>query len=358
MNLSRRGFLGFTAALVPIHQAATWEAPDGEGLAHGEAIGRRSRREAGGTLYLGTYGDGVGIATYDAEGKITRTGTIAGIPNPSFVIRDGNFLYAVNEQDPGAVTAIDISGTPRVLNRQPNHGSGPCHLAKVGDYLLSANYGSGDVAVHPIAADGSLEQQTDLVRHDGPEPHAHQVVRVGDYVLAVDLGTDTIYTYTLAAGRLTLQHQTKVRTGAGPRHLVFHPSGKYAYVADELDSTVTICGYDNGVLTVLDTVPTGAGENYPGEVVISADGRFVYVTNRGDNSVSIFRTNEAGLELLGSPSCGGDWPRHAAFDPTGGLLFVANQKSNNITTFSVDQTAGTLTQTGDFSTPTPVCVNV
>ncbi|TCC06419.1 lactonase family protein [Kribbella soli] len=341
-----------------MHQAATWEAPGGERLSHGEAIGRRASREAGGTLYLGTYGAGVGIATYDAEGKITKTGTIDGIPNPSFVIREGNFLYAVNEQNPGAVTAIDISATPKVLNRQPNNGSGPCHLAKVGDYLLSANYGSGDIAVHPIAADGSLEQQTDLVRHDGPEPHAHQVVQVGEYVLAVDLGTDSIYTYTLAAGRLTLQHQVKVKTGAGPRHLVFHPSGKYAYVADELDSTVTICGYDNGVLTVLDSIPTGAGENYPGEVVISADGSFVYVTNRGHNSVSIFRTNEAGLELVGTPSCGGNWPRHAAFDPTGRLLFVANQKSNNVVTFAVDETAGTLTQTGDFSMPSPVCVNV
>ncbi|MGW6195101.1 lactonase family protein [Kribbella sp. NPDC055110] len=368
MNLSRRGFLGFTAALVPIHQPATrepsrreapdYEGWDREGPRRGEAVSRGARRVAGGTMYLGTYGDGIGIATYDAGGKITRTGTIDGIPNPSFVIRDGNFLYAVNEQDAGAVTAIDISGTPKVLNRQPNKGSGPCHLAKVGDHLLSANYGSGDIAVHPVAADGSLGQQTDLVKHEGDAPHAHQVVQADEYVLAVDLGTDTIYTYALTAGRLTPQHQAKVKNGAGPRHLVFHPSGKYAYVADELDSTVTICGYQDGVLTVLDSIPTGAGENYPGEVVISADGHFVYVTNRGHNSVSIFRTKEAGLELVGTPSCGGDWPRHAAFDPTGRLLFVANQKSNNVTTFLVDQTAGTLTQTGDFSTPTPVCVNV
>ena len=346
MSLSRRGFLGFTAALVPIHQAATSHPPDAE------------RGQVGGTLYLGTYGAGVGIATYDAEGRITQTGTIAGVPDPSFVIRDGNFLYAVNEQDAGAVTAIDISGIPRVLNRQPNKGSGPCHLAKVGDYLLSANYGSGDIAVHAIAADGSLGQQTDLVRHEGAEPHAHQVVQAGEYVLAVDLGTDSIYTYTLAAGKLALQHQVRLKSDAGPRHLVFHPEGQYVYVADELDSTVTICGYSDGVLTVLGSVPTGTGENYPGEVVVSADGRFVYVTNRGHNSVSIFRTNGAELELVDAPNCGGDWPRHAAFDPTGGLLFVANQKSNNVVTFSVDRTTGLLTRSSDFSTPTPVCVNV
>ncbi|MFI5693190.1 lactonase family protein [Kribbella sp. NPDC051586] len=345
MSVSRRGFLGFTAAaLAPVHQAAAREVPEPDA--------------DDGTLYLGTYGDGIGIASYDAAGKITATGSIAGIPNASFVIRSGSFLYAVNEQDAGAVTAIDISGTPRVLNRQPNKGSGPCHLAKIGDYLLSANYGSGDIAVHPIAADGSLGQQTDLVKHEGSAPHAHQVVQAGEYVLAVDLGTDSIYTYTLADGKLALQHQAKVKTGAGPRHLVFHPSGNYAYVADELDSTVTVCGYGDGVLTVLESIPVATGENYPGEVVISADGRFVYVTNRGHNSVAVFSTDGPHLELVGIPNCGGDWPRHCAFDPTGRLLFVANQKSNNITTFLVDQTTGGLTLTSDFSTPTPVCVTV
>jgi 6-phosphogluconolactonase len=342
MSVTRRAVLGFGAALVPIHQAA------------------RKVTEIAGTMYLGTYGNGIGIATYDAQGNITGTGTIDGIPDPSFVIRDGNFLYAVDEQDAGAVTAVDISvATPRVLNRQPNKGSGPCHLAKVGAYLLSANYGSGDIAVHPINPDGSLGQQTDLVKHEGSAPHAHQVVRAGEYVLAVDLGTDSIYTYTLAAGKLTLQHQAKLKAGSGPRHLVL--AGQYAYVADEVDSTVTICGYDDGIVTPLSTLPAAPGggpQNYPGEVLLSADGRFVYVTNRGHNSVAIFRTDGADLELIGTPSCGGDWPRHAAFDPTGGLLFVANQKSNNVATFQVDRATGALTQTGDFSTPTPVCVTV
>jgi 6-phosphogluconolactonase len=359
MSVSRRGFLGFTAAaLAPIHEAANRELPDREAGARPAPQHGSTGGVAASTLYLGTYGDSIGIATYAADGTITATGNLAGIPNPSFVIRQGNFLYAVNEQDAGAVTAIDISAEPRVLNSQPNKGSGPCHLAKIGDYLLSANYGSGDIAVHPIAADGSLGQQTDLVKHEGSAPHAHQVVQAGEYVLAVDLGTDSIYTYTLAAGKLTLQHQATLKTGTGPRHLVFHPSDAYAYVADELNSTVTICGYDDGVLTVLETIPVAEGENYPGELVISADGRFVYVTNRGDNSVAIFSTDGPHLNLVGKPGCGGDWPRHCAFDPTGRLLFVANQNSNNITTFLVDQTTGGLTQTADFSTPSPVCVNV
>lgn len=359
MSVSRRGFLGFTAAaLTPIHAAANRELPDRDAGERATPQHQATGDEAANTLYLGTYGDSIGIATYDASGKITATGSIAGIPNPSFVIRAGNLLYAVNEQDAGAVTAIDISAEPRVLNRQPNQGSGPCHLAKIGDYLVSANYGSGDIAVHPIAADGSLGQQTDLVKHEGSAPHAHQVVQAGEYVLGVDLGTDSIYTYTLAAGKLTLQHQATLKIGAGPRHLVFHPSGAYAYVADELNSSVTICGYDDGVLTVLESIPVAEGENYPGEVVISADGRFVYVTNRGHNSIAIFSTDGPRLALVGMPSCGGDWPRHCAFDPTGRLLFVANQKSNNVTTFLVDQTTGGLTQTSDLSSPSPVCVNV
>ncbi|MFF0345257.1 lactonase family protein [Kribbella sp. NPDC004875] len=358
MSVSRRRFFGFTAAaLAPIHQfTAAALAPIHQAATHKT----RAAREVGGTMYVGTYGDGIGIATYDGRGTITATGSIAGVADPSFVIRSGNFLYAVNEQDVGEVTAIDIAGIPKILNRRPNNGSGPCHLAKIGDHLLTANYGSGDIAVHPINADGSLGQQTDLVKHEGSGPHAHQVVQAGDYVLAVDLGTDSIYTYTLAGGKLTLQHQAKVQAGAGPRHLVFHPSGRYAYVADELDSTVTVCGYADGVVTPLATQPTApAGpQNYPGEIVVSADGAFVYVTNRGHNTIAVFRTNGAELEPIGTPGCGGDWPRHCAFDPSGRLLFVANQKSNNIATFLVDQTSGGLTQAGDFSTPTPVCVNV
>ncbi|HET6737393.1 MAG TPA: beta-propeller fold lactonase family protein, partial [Kribbella sp.] len=205
MSITRRALLGFSAAIVPIHHRVTQEPL------------RREGSGAGGTMYLGTYGNGIGIATYDAEGRITKTGTID-VPDPSFVIRTGNFLYAVNEQETGAVTAIDISATPRMLNRQPTKGSGACHLTKIGHHLLTANYGSGDIAVHPINPDGSLGQQTDLVPHEGSAPHAHQVVRADEYVLSVDLGTDTIYTYTLATGKLTLQHQMNLPPGTGPRH--------------------------------------------------------------------------------------------------------------------------------------------
>jgi 6-phosphogluconolactonase len=112
--------------------------------------------------------------------------------------------------------AIDAPDKLRVLNRQPNKGSAPCHLTTAGNYLLSANYGSGDLAVHPLLPDGSLGQQTDLVEHEGATPHAHQVLQVGEYIVAVDLGTDSIYTYTFADGKLTLRYQTTLKAGAGP----------------------------------------------------------------------------------------------------------------------------------------------
>lgn len=364
MVTSRRRFLGLTAAAAAA------------GLTHAE-IAQACRRVTS-MMYVGTYtsqaggGTGIGLASYDtASGKISSTGSLTGVADPSFVILapGGRFMYAVNEQGNGGVTAIAVgaNGRLRVLNRESTGGSAPCHLALVagGKYLLSANYSSGDVAVHPVKADGSLGARTDLVKHVGDEPHAHQVLEDPSrrYVLAVDLGTDSVYTYTLStAGKLALKSQATLKAGAGPRHLAFHPSGSFAYVANELDSTIAVCAYDgaSGKLTpgeVQPTAPAGT-TNYPAEVVVSPDGRFVYLTNRGHNSVAVFAVEDGGASLrrVATPSCGGDWPRHLAFDPTGKLLFVANQRSNEISTFQVDKQTGLLTAGSTFTTPVPVCV--
>jgi 6-phosphogluconolactonase len=364
MATTRRTFLGLTAAA-----AFTGVAPS---VAPAFASCRDAPR-----LYIGTYtsagGTGIGLAQYDAaNGAIASTGVLTGVQEPSFLIAapSGRFLYAVNEQEAGGVTAIavDAPGKLRVLNRQSTGGSAPCHLALVADgkYLLSANYGSGDVAVHPVRADGSLGARTDLVKHVGAAPHAHQAVEdpTGEYILSVDLGTDTVYTYTIATtGTLTETAQAKLKAGAGPRHLAFHPNGKYAYVANELDSTVVPCGYADGRLTPgtpVRTAPTNTPRNYPGEVIVSPDGNFVYVTNRGHNSIAVFATSDDGATLTRTetPSAGGDWPRHCAIDPTGTLLLVSNQRSNTITTFHRNQQTGTLTPAGSFSTPSPVCTLV
>ncbi|HEX6341288.1 lactonase family protein [Umezawaea sp.] len=341
-------------------------------------------------MYLGTYttwpggGTGIGLAAYDqTTGQLRSTGVFPGVANPSFVIESGRTLYAVNEQGNGSVTAVAVGagGGLRIINAQSTGGADPCHLAldPSGRYLLSANYSSGSVSVHPVKADGGLGARTDLVTHQGsgPDrerqegPHAHQVLPdpAGEHLLAVDLGTDSVYSYRLdtGTGKLQLVSTATVRPGAGPRHLAFHPTGTFAYIANELDSTVVAAAYDpeSGVLTpgeAVRTVPEGTPatpRNYPAEVVVSQDGRFAYLSNRGHDSVALFAVEDGGarLRLVETVPTGGEYPRHITFDPTGRFLFAANQNSSTVTSFAVDQATGRLTAAGTpLSSPIPVCV--
>ena len=357
-------------------------------LVTGEAASAQPRAES--RVYLGTYttwsggGTGIGLASYDqTTGQLRATGVFPGVANPSFVIESGRTLYAVNEQSQGSVTSIAIGagGGLRIINAQSTGGADPCHLAldPSGRYLLSANYSSGSVSVHPVKADGGLGARTDLVTHkgSGPDrerqegPHAHQVLPdlAGKHLLAVDLGTDSVYSYKLdtTTGKLALVGTAKVKPGAGPRHLAFHPTGQFAYIANELDSTIVAAAYDadRGVLTpgqALRTVPAGAPttpRNYPAEVVVSADGRFVYLSNRGHDSVALFAVEQGGarLRFVEAVPTGGKFPRHITFDPTGRFLFAANQNSNTVTSFRVDLATGRLTASGvPLSSPIPVCV--
>jgi 6-phosphogluconolactonase (cycloisomerase 2 family) len=181
--------------------------------------------------------------------------------------------------------------------------------------------------------------------------HAHQVVfdPTGLWALSVDLGTESVYVEGFDPATGTLGEPVRVRSaaGAGPRHLAFHPTGGYAYVANELNSTVTVCRWQDGVLTPgtsLSTlsVPPPATRNYPSGIVVSPDGRFVYVANRGDNSIAVFAVSGDGaaLELVATPSCGGDWPRHLVLAPGGAWLYVANQRSGDVCWLPVDPGTG------------------
>ncbi|WP_433547430.1 lactonase family protein [Streptomyces sp. CA-294286] len=342
--------------------------------------------------YLGTYtsrpggGAGIGLASYlPGTGEIAATGVIGGIANPSYLALSPSrrMLYAVGEQAEGTVTALRLraDGPPEPLGSRSTGGADPCHLSvhPGGRFLLSANYTGGSIAVHPIGRDGSLGAATDVVRHRGsgpdPErqgaPHAHMVISdpAGRYVLAVDLGTDTVHTYCLDDRKGILRERGRVATrpGAGPRHLAFHPSGKYAYLVNELDSTLVVCGYEprTGRLepgAPQATLPSAVrlGErNYPAGVVVSADGRFVYVSNRGHDSIAAFavRLGGAGLRLLGVTPSGGAYPRHIAFDGTGTLLFAANQKSGCVSTFRVDCRTGRLARVNAaLAVPAAACV--
>ncbi|MGW1893833.1 lactonase family protein [Streptomyces sp. NPDC002004] len=339
-------------------------------------------------LYLGTYtsvdggGSGIGLAAYDeATGRITGAGTLPGVADPSFlaVHPDGRTLYAVDERSPGAVTAVSVAGPgrPRVLGSEDTGGDGPCHLSvhPSGRWLLSANYLSGSVAVHPIGGSGAPGGRTDVVTHSEPPPgpgqdgpHAHQIVTApdGGHVLAVDLGTDTVYTYRLdtGTGRLAPVSRARLRPGSGPRHLTFHPSGRFAYLADEVDDTVVVCAYEpsTGRLTPGAPQPTGAGAgpgtNYPAQLLVTRDGRFAYLANRGHNSLSRYAVEAGGarLRLLDTVPVGGDFPRHIAFSPSQQLLFAANQKSGTVSVFHVDRVSGELRLAGKpFAAPMAVC---
>ncbi|MGA5313195.1 lactonase family protein [Streptomyces pseudogriseolus] len=334
-------------------------------------------------LYLGTYtsvdggGEGIGLATYDpVTGRITGAGVVGGVGDPSFlaVHPDGRTLYAVNEREDGAVTAVRLSDRT-VLGSSATGGSSPCHLSvhPGGRFLLSADYGSGSVAVHRIETSGALGERTAMVTHSSPAPgpgqqgpHAHQFVTApdGGHVLAVDLGTDTVYTYRLdeRAGTLTEVSRAAGRPGAGPRHLTFHPGGRYAYLADEVDDTVAVCAYEpsSGRLSIGEPQPTGSGggTNYPAQFTVTAGGRYAFLANRGHNSVARYAVEEDGarLRLLGTVPVGGDFPRHLALSPDGGLLFTANQRSNDVSVFHVDADSGELRSAGEpFASPVAVC---
>ncbi|MFJ5726589.1 lactonase family protein [Streptomyces paradoxus] len=387
---SRRRFVGAlaggvaTAALPACGNSpapAATEAPEPEAST---SPSREARRPSGPRpLYLGTYtsaeggGKGIGLATYDAAtGRITGAGTIGGVGDPSYLAihPDRRTLYAVDERDDGAVTAVRLSDR-KVLGSRSTGGAAPCHVSvhPGGRWLLSANYGSGSVAVHPIDASGALGERSDLVRHTGPPPgpgqegpHAHQFVTSpdGGHVLAVDLGTDTLYTYRLddKAGTLSEVAQAHTRPGAGPRHLTFHPGGRYAYLANEVDNTVAVCSYDpaSGRVEVgeAQSTGTGSGTSYPAQILVTADGRYAYLANRGHNSLTRYAVEADGarLKLLGTVPVGGDFPRQIAFSPEGTLLFAANQKSSTVTVFSVDGANGELRRAGDsFPSPVAVC---
>ncbi|MES5817578.1 lactonase family protein [Streptomyces sp. RG80] len=334
-------------------------------------------------LYLGTYtsaeggGTGIGFATYDpATGEVTGGRTLEGVADPSYLALhpNGDTLYAVNEREKGAVTAVRLADR-EVLGSRATGGGAPCHLSvhPGGRWLLSANYGSGSVAVHPIEASGAIGERADLVTHSAPPPgpgqegpHAHQVVTSpdGGHVLAVDLGTDTVYTYRLdeRTGKLTEVARARTRPGAGPRHLTFHPGGRFAYLANEVDNTVAVCAYDveTGRLTVgeAQSTGTGSGTSYPAQLLVTSNGSYAYLANRGHNSLTRYAIEADGarLRLLDTVPVGGDFPRQIAFSPDGTLLFAANQRSSTVSVFRVNSASGELRLAGEpFASPVAVC---
>jgi 6-phosphogluconolactonase len=327
-----------------------------------------------------------------SSGELRHLNTVKRVIDPSFLAVDGKrrFLYAVNElsefagKPGGALSAFSIdqkTGDLNLLNQQPSLGGAPCYVITdaMGRFVLVANYTGGNVSVFPVLRDGSLGTATDMVQHQGSgankerqdAPHAHFVIldRSNRYAFAADLGLDKImiYHFDAKAGKLIPARQpwAQLKPGAGPRHFIFHPNGRCAYVINELDSTLTAFSYGeaNGTLRSMQTVsalPTGfSGKNDCADLHLSPSGKFLYGSNRGHNSIVVFAINASTgkLEYLEHASTQGKTPRNFTLDPTGRFLLVANQESDTVVTLRIDPVTGRLKPTSHVAeVPTPVCL--
>ncbi|SDX91956.1 6-phosphogluconolactonase, cycloisomerase 2 family [Micromonospora pattaloongensis] len=312
------------------------------------------------------------------DGRLEPIGLVAATPSPSFLVRHPTLpvLFATNEVEAGAISAwaIGDGGSLVALGRAATGGAEPCHAAVApGDgHLVVANYGTGSLALHPLEpATGAPGERTDLLAHEGhgvdPErqagPHPHMVSPdpSGASLLAVDLGTDSVYRYDLdaAAGRLVpYGGPVWQRPSAGPRHLARHPDGRRCFLVGELDATVTVCEIDGaGVLHERGSLPASAaaGHVQPSEIAVRGDGRFLYVANRGPDTVAVFALDGEQPRYVDEVPTGGRWPRHFAI--IGEHLYVANERSHSVGVFRLDADTGLPVAVGaPFDTPSPTCV--
>ncbi|HLW86773.1 MAG TPA: lactonase family protein [Candidatus Sulfotelmatobacter sp.] len=351
-------------------------------------------------VYVGTYTNdegskskGIYAYRYDAAtAQLTSLGLAAETTNPSFVAvhPNGKFLYAVNElgnykgPNSGGVSAFAIdhtTGKLTFLNELPSRGADPCYITvdRTGKYVLVANYTGGSVAVFPVHKDGRLGEPSEVVQHQGhgtdPKrqegPHAHSIDLSPDnrFAFVDDLGLDEllIHRFDATRGDLTTDNPPFVfDPGTGPRHFALHPNGNFAYVIGEMQGTVTVLQRVQKVVffekvQTVSTLPAGnKGEKEDAEIAVHRSGKFLYASNRGDgNSIAVFAIDDSRgtLTLVEYASTQGKTPRSFEIDPTGTLLFAANQKSDTIVIFKIDQTTGKLTPTGQvLDVPTPVCV--
>lgn len=366
-------------------------------LLPGSTPGKQREPKGEYLVYIGTYTrqNSRGIYAYrfhTATGSLEPLGLVAETVHPSFlaVHPSRRFLYAANEvanhdgKPGGTVSAFAIdskTGKLTFLNQASSGGAGPCYLAvdKSGKNVLVANYGGGSVAALPVNQDGRLNQASAFLQHRGSSvdpkrqqgPHAHSINVSPDnrFAVAADLGLDQllVYRFDPAKGSLAANSPAfaRVNPGAGPRHFAFHPGGKFAYVVNEMQSTVTAFAYDRrrGVLKELQTTSTlpkdFAGENTTAEVQAHPSGKFLYGSNRGHDSIAVFRIDpgKGTLRPVEQVATQGKTPRNFGIDPTGSYLIAANQNSDNIVVFRIDAKSGRLSATGQvLQVSSPVCV--
>ncbi|MDQ8733689.1 lactonase family protein [Paenibacillus sp. LHD-38] len=346
-------------------------------------------------VFAGSYAEaeesGVYVYAFNEEsGTLTLTDSIAGLKNPTFlnVDADRRLLYSIAEtvnqsgQKVGEAAAFAIDsakGSIQLINREITVDSTTCHIQRDvnSQFLTVTSYHGGMIGLFSISEDGAIGQKLDVIQHEGrsqhperqdrPHPHSSFYSPDGKFLLIADLGLDRIVTYKLDTAAQKLVHQSEValHPGAGPRHLSFHPNGGFVYVINEVDSTITSFTYEKetGRLTTKETVstlPAGfEGENSCAEITVSMDGKYLYGSNRGHDSLVVYAIDELSglLSLVQHISVEGGHPRHFALTPNGRYLLAANRDSDNIVTFKVDQSSGKLSFTGkSVSIAKPVCV--
>jgi len=349
-------------------------------------------------LYAGAYTEngrieGLHLLRFDSTAGTLRLASSFDVgPNPSFLTihPNGRSLYLVNEVDDidgdvtGSVRSFTINETTgdiTAVSARVSGGASPCYIStdRTGRVALVANYVGGSVATLGIGEDASLTIPLHVVQHIGTgkiasrQEHAHAhciIVHASNrFAVAADLGADRVLVYRLDVGTGGLAHIDRsdaiMPPGTGPRHLAFHPTLQVCYVTGELNSTVSAmrCNPNSGALTIaqtLSTLPAGAtGENFPADIHVAPDGRTLYVSNRGHNSIAVFRiaAGTGQLTLEQTVSTGGNWPRNFTLDPSGHWLLVANQKSGSVTVFRRDTNTGRLTATANkLEVAAPVCL--
>ncbi|MEO7650899.1 MAG: lactonase family protein [Bryobacteraceae bacterium] len=343
-------------------------------------------------VYFGTYtrsgkSKGIYLSSFNSATGVLSAPELAGeMGNPSFLTIHPNRLrlYAVTEGPESTVNAFSIdpaSGKLTAINQVMARGSSACYVVvdDAGTHALIANYGTGSVAAFPLNTDGRLGEASAFIKHEGSSvdkkrqagSHAHSINLSADnrFAIAADLGTDqvVVYKYDTVKGTLTPNDPpfVKVKPGSGPRHFAFHPKGKFAYVINEMGSSVTAFSWDRkrGVLKELQTISTlpadFKGENNCAEVQVHQSGKFVYGSNRGHDSIAVYKVDQGKgtLTMVEQVSTQGKTPRNFRMDPTGGYMLAANMYSDSVVVFKVDQNTGKLTPTGQkIEVGSPVCM--
>ena len=328
-------------------------------------------------IYIGTYTDGTSEGIYKLQfntstGALTELQLAIATENPSFIAYSPNkkFLYAVSESLGGSISSYKIqeNGLLKFLNKVSSNGKGPCHISinRTGNKAVVSNYGGGTAAIYSIGRDGKLNEASQVFNYNTPErkAHAHSAQFFKDELFIADLGMNAVYQYKLKNNSYELATPSIFKTteNPGPRHFALTKSGVFIYIINE---------YANAIISVKRTASgfeqidydSTLDENFKdksfcADIHISRDEKFVYGSNRGENTIAVFKRNKTTgtIEKIQTMPVQGDWPRNFTIDPTGKFLLVANQKSGNVAIFSIDKSTGKLTFLHDVKVPSPVCL--